>query len=621
MLAAVGAATGRRWSPAELARTAYQVERIDLKIEGGMQDQYAAAYGGLNFIEFAGDDEVEVRPLAVAGEVLEALERSLLLAWSGDSRTDDGILRRQVDGVLLGSERSLASLGALKALAEAMRDALLGGDLATFAEGLRQGWEHKRQLATGIATPAGGAVRGRPGRRAAGGKVLGAGGGGFMLFAGPPERRARMVAALEAAGAPARRSASTCTAPTPPTGPGEVSDIGSYLASSAAVAAALAERPGVAAVERAARLVADALAGGGQVLFCGNGGSAADAQHLAAELVGHYLLERPAYRAVALTTDTSVLTAVGNDYGYADVFARQVEGLGRPGDVLVASRPAAAPRTCSGRRPPPRPPAWPWWRSSARPPRRWTAPPTSPCTSTATRRAGPAGPHHHRPRPLRLGRAAAGARMRAVFLDRDGTLVEEVPYLHDPARVVLLRGGRPGRAGRGRLRPGGGDQPGRGGPRPLRRGGRRGRPPAPGRAAGRAGVRLDAVLHCPHHPEGTVPGYARACRCRKPGPGMLEAAAGRLGLDLAASFMIGNHPTDVGAAVAAGVTPLFVTTGRAAGRPPPPGVAVVADLEAAARAVLEAGGGAGGRESSQARSGRDGAGLARDAGWSRATAP
>ena len=112
--------------------------------------------------------------------------------------------------------------------------------------------------------------------------------------------------------------------------------IGSYLASSAAVAAALAERPGVAAVERAARLVADALAGGGQVLLCGNGGSAADAQHLAAELVGRLQLDRPAYRAVALTTDTSVLTAVGNDFGYADVFARQVEGLGRPGDVLVA---------------------------------------------------------------------------------------------------------------------------------------------------------------------------------------------------------------------------------------------------------------------------------------------
>ena len=115
-----------------------------------------------------------------------------------------------------------------------------------------------------------------------------------------------------------------------------MSDIEHYLKSSAEVAASLGERPGVAAVQRAAELVADALAAGGQVLFCGNGGSAADAQHLAAELVGRLQLERPAYRAVALTTDTSVLTAVGNDYGYADVFARQVEGLGRAGDVLVA---------------------------------------------------------------------------------------------------------------------------------------------------------------------------------------------------------------------------------------------------------------------------------------------
>jgi D-glycero-alpha-D-manno-heptose-7-phosphate kinase len=203
MLAAVGAATGRRWSPAELARTAYQVERVDLKIEGGMQDQYAAAFGGLNFIEFHGDDNVEVRPLRVGGDTLEALERSLLLAWSGHSRTDGGILRRQVDGVLAGSAESLDTLGALKRLAETMRDALLGGDLATFAEGLHEGWRQKRRLATGIATPrldelyAVGRAAG-----AAAGKVLGAGGGGFLLFSTPPRRRERVAAALEAAGAP-----------------------------------------------------------------------------------------------------------------------------------------------------------------------------------------------------------------------------------------------------------------------------------------------------------------------------------------------------------------------------------------------------------------------------------
>ncbi|UCE31833.1 MAG: phosphoheptose isomerase [Burkholderiales bacterium] len=83
-------------------------------------------------------------------------------------------------------------------------------------------------------------------------------------------------------------------------------------------------------------LVFGALSNDRKLLACGNGGSAADAQHLAAELIGRYERERPGLAAVALTTDTSILTAVGNDYGFEDVFARQVRGLGQPGDVLVA---------------------------------------------------------------------------------------------------------------------------------------------------------------------------------------------------------------------------------------------------------------------------------------------
>ena len=78
-----------------------------------------------------------------------------------------------------------------------------------------------------------------------------------------------------------------------------------------------------------------ALANGNKILFCGNGGSAADAQHLAAEFVGRYLLEREGLPAIALTTDTSILTAVANDYDFANVFARQVQALGNNGDVLI----------------------------------------------------------------------------------------------------------------------------------------------------------------------------------------------------------------------------------------------------------------------------------------------
>ena len=91
-----------------------------------------------------------------------------------------------------------------------------------------------------------------------------------------------------------------------------------------------------AALERAIDLTAEALAAGRKVLLFGNGGSAADAQHIAAELVGRFLRERRALPAIALTTDTSALTAIANDYGYEEVFARQVRALGVAGDVAVA---------------------------------------------------------------------------------------------------------------------------------------------------------------------------------------------------------------------------------------------------------------------------------------------
>ncbi|HVH16679.1 MAG TPA: SIS domain-containing protein [Myxococcota bacterium] len=88
-------------------------------------------------------------------------------------------------------------------------------------------------------------------------------------------------------------------------------------------------------LERAHRMVQETVQRGGTLLFCGNGGSAADAQHMATEYVVRYMRNRRAYPAIALTTDTSLLTAVGNDLGFEQVFARQVEALARPGDLLV----------------------------------------------------------------------------------------------------------------------------------------------------------------------------------------------------------------------------------------------------------------------------------------------
>jgi len=89
-------------------------------------------------------------------------------------------------------------------------------------------------------------------------------------------------------------------------------------------------------IARAVAICAEALRAGRKILFCGNGGSAADAQHWAGELVSRFYYDRPGLPAIALTTDTSILTAIGNDYGYDYTFARQVEALGQAGDVLVA---------------------------------------------------------------------------------------------------------------------------------------------------------------------------------------------------------------------------------------------------------------------------------------------
>ena len=100
------------------------------------------------------------------------------------------------------------------------------------------------------------------------------------------------------------------------------------------------------AVVEAGRVTAEAMKAGGKLMVCGNGGSAADSQHLVAEFVSRLTVDRPALRAIALTTDTSILTAIGNDYSYDNVFERQVEAIGREGDVLLAISTSGNSKNC-----------------------------------------------------------------------------------------------------------------------------------------------------------------------------------------------------------------------------------------------------------------------------------
>ena len=112
--------------------------------------------------------------------------------------------------------------------------------------------------------------------------------------------------------------------------------IKSHIAESIAAKQALLNDDALLAqIEHVGKLWGDCLQKGGKILFAGNGGSASDAQHLAGELISRFYYDRPALAGLALTTDTSVLTAIGNDYGYDQTFVRQIRGLGRPGDILV----------------------------------------------------------------------------------------------------------------------------------------------------------------------------------------------------------------------------------------------------------------------------------------------
>lgn len=202
MLAAVAELNHTPLTPYELAGRAYGVERVQLQQAGGMQDQYACTFGGFNFIEFLGEDRVVVNPLRIPQDVENELHGSLLLCYTGITRVSGGILARQVEGYRQGRRESIDSLEQIKALTLELKEALLTGDLPSFAEILDESWQAKRHLAEGITNDRIDdlyEVAKRSGALA--GKLLGAGGGGYLLLFCPFERRPGIAQAMEEAGA------------------------------------------------------------------------------------------------------------------------------------------------------------------------------------------------------------------------------------------------------------------------------------------------------------------------------------------------------------------------------------------------------------------------------------
>lgn len=186
--------------PYEVAHLAYEIERLDLALPGGKQDQYAAAFGGVNFLEFYASDRVIVNPLRVRRSFLAEIESSLVTCFTGVSRRSEQIIRDQQRGMARSSD-ALESLHQLKREAVEMKQALLRGDVARMAAVLDSSWQAKKRTAPGIST---GLIEtletAARAHGAIGCKVSGAGGGGFMMFLVPPERRVELVRALTKVG-------------------------------------------------------------------------------------------------------------------------------------------------------------------------------------------------------------------------------------------------------------------------------------------------------------------------------------------------------------------------------------------------------------------------------------
>ena len=185
----------------DIAQLAYRIEREDLGMHGGRQDQYAATFGGVNYMEFYANDKVIVNPLRVKDKWLHELENNLILFFTETSRLSSEIIAKQSANVTNKNKKSIDAMHSLKEQSVRMKEALLKGDVDGIGKILNYGWEHKKAMAEGISNPQleniyKTAIK----AGATGGKISGAGGGGFMIFYAPYTSKFKVIEALNKLG-------------------------------------------------------------------------------------------------------------------------------------------------------------------------------------------------------------------------------------------------------------------------------------------------------------------------------------------------------------------------------------------------------------------------------------
>jgi D-glycero-alpha-D-manno-heptose-7-phosphate kinase len=185
----------------DIAQLAYSIERVDVGLAGGKQDQYAAAFGGVNLIEFYANDRVIVNPLRIKDWILQELESSLVLYYTGVSRESAHIIDEQIRNTQNNAKDSVDAMHQMKAEAGRMKEAVLFGQIQHFAQILDSSWQAKKRMAAGISNAQ--IEKVDEAARHAGavaGKVSGAGGGGYMMFVVPPRQRRRLMDRLGSLG-------------------------------------------------------------------------------------------------------------------------------------------------------------------------------------------------------------------------------------------------------------------------------------------------------------------------------------------------------------------------------------------------------------------------------------
>jgi len=195
----------------DIAQLAYEIERFDLCMAGGKQDQYSATFGGINFMEFY-KDKVIVNPLRIKDSYLDELSHNLVLYYTDSSRLSSQIIQRQQQNVLNQDQTAIEAMHQLKKQAVMMKESLLRGNLDEIGKILDFGWNFKKQMAYGITNPAidqlyEAAVK----SGATGGKISGAGGGGYMFFYCPGNTRYKVIETLKQFGGYTERYEFTAT--------------------------------------------------------------------------------------------------------------------------------------------------------------------------------------------------------------------------------------------------------------------------------------------------------------------------------------------------------------------------------------------------------------------------